>query len=70
MFIFQQICKCGSEGCRGIIGGKKQWFNGKSGDKTPPVKLKGRPAKDKRKSKHRNDKFKETLKVNIASFIH
>lgn len=47
LFLFQQICKCGSDGCRGIIGGKKQWFNGKSGEKTPPIKLKGRPAKDK-----------------------
>ena len=62
----QQLCKCGSEGCRGIIGGKKQW---RTVEKTPPVKLKGRPAKDKRKSKHRHNKFKETMKVGIAHTV-
>lgn len=55
----QQLCKCGSDGCRGIIGGRKQW---RTVEKIQPVKLKGRPAKDKRKSKHRHNKFKETMK--------
>uniref|UniRef100_A0AAY4DKA3 Histone-lysine N-methyltransferase ASH1L n=1 Tax=Denticeps clupeoides TaxID=299321 RepID=A0AAY4DKA3_9TELE len=48
----QQVCKCGSESCRGIIGGKSQRINGL------PPKTSGSGArrlgrfKEKRKSKH------------------
>ncbi|XP_070969827.1 histone-lysine N-methyltransferase ASH1L-like isoform X1 [Oncorhynchus clarkii lewisi] len=46
----QQVCKCGSEGCRGIIGGKSQRINGMPG-KTGGARRLGR-LKEKRKSKH------------------
>uniref|UniRef100_A0A8C7HXG4 Ash1 (absent, small, or homeotic)-like (Drosophila) n=1 Tax=Oncorhynchus kisutch TaxID=8019 RepID=A0A8C7HXG4_ONCKI len=46
----QQVCKCGSEGCRGIIGGKSQRLNGMPG-KTGGARRLGR-LKEKRKSKH------------------
>ena len=59
VFLPKQICKCGSGSCRGIIGGKKQWYNGKQAERTPQGKVKGHSNKDKRKSKHRNDKYKE-----------
>ena len=58
--IFQQMCKCGSDSCRGIIGGKKQWYNGKPAERTPQGKGKAQSNKDKRKSKHRSDKYKES----------
>ncbi|XP_073493362.1 histone-lysine N-methyltransferase ASH1L isoform X2 [Phyllobates terribilis] len=50
----QQLCKCGFEQCRGIIGGKSQRMNGlstKSGH-YPSHRRPGR-SKEKRKSKHR-----------------
>uniref|UniRef100_A0A8B9HPI7 ASH1 like histone lysine methyltransferase n=1 Tax=Astyanax mexicanus TaxID=7994 RepID=A0A8B9HPI7_ASTMX len=50
----QQVCKCGSEGCRGIIGGKSQRINGlpgKAGGSGGGAKRLGR-LKEKRKSKH------------------
>ncbi|XP_069582002.1 histone-lysine N-methyltransferase ASH1L [Ranitomeya imitator] len=50
----QQLCKCGFEECRGIIGGKSQRMNGlttKSGH-VPSHRRSGR-SKEKRKSKHR-----------------
>ncbi|KAM4014454.1 LOW QUALITY PROTEIN: histone-lysine N-methyltransferase ASH1L [Anomaloglossus baeobatrachus] len=50
----QQLCKCGFEQCRGIIGGKSQRMNGltvKSGH-YPLHRRPGR-SKEKRKSKHR-----------------
>lgn len=46
----QQVCKCGSEGCRGIIGGKSQRINGLPGKGGGARRL-GR-LKEKRKSKH------------------
>lgn len=46
----QQVCKCGSESCRGIIGGKSQRINGLPG-KTGGTRRLGR-LKEKRKSKH------------------
>ncbi|XP_045310318.1 histone-lysine N-methyltransferase ASH1L isoform X5 [Leopardus geoffroyi] len=52
----QQLCKCGFEKCRGIIGGKSQRMNGLTSSKsTQPVathKKSGR-SKEKRKSKHK-----------------
>uniref|UniRef100_A0A7N6C085 Ash1 (absent, small, or homeotic)-like (Drosophila) n=1 Tax=Anabas testudineus TaxID=64144 RepID=A0A7N6C085_ANATE len=46
----QQACKCGSESCRGIIGGKSQRINGLPA-KTGGTRRLGR-LKEKRKSKH------------------
>lgn len=52
----QQLCKCGFEKCRGIIGGKSQRMNGLTSNKSSqPVtshKKSGR-SKEKRKSKHK-----------------
>ncbi|XP_048476417.1 histone-lysine N-methyltransferase ASH1L isoform X2 [Rhincodon typus] len=51
----QQICKCGAEKCRGIIGGRSQRVNGllnKNGQQVNGQKKPGR-LKEKRKSKHR-----------------
>uniref|UniRef100_A0A8D1A1T0 ASH1 like histone lysine methyltransferase n=1 Tax=Sus scrofa TaxID=9823 RepID=A0A8D1A1T0_PIG len=52
----QQLCKCGFEKCRGIIGGKSQRVNGLTSNKSSqPVsthKKSGR-SKEKRKSKHK-----------------
>uniref|UniRef100_A0A8C0K0Q5 Histone-lysine N-methyltransferase ASH1L n=1 Tax=Canis lupus dingo TaxID=286419 RepID=A0A8C0K0Q5_CANLU len=52
----QQLCKCGFEKCRGIIGGKSQRVNGLASSKSSqPVathKKSGR-SKEKRKSKHK-----------------
>lgn len=50
LFSLQQVCKCGSESCRGIIGGKSQRINGLPG-KTGGARRLGR-LKEKRKSKH------------------
>lgn len=50
----QQACKCGSDGCRGIIGGKSQRINGlpgKAGGSGGGARRLGR-LKEKRKSKH------------------
>lgn len=49
-FSSQQACKCGSESCRGIIGGKSQRVNGLPGKAAGTRRL-GR-LKEKRKSKH------------------
>ncbi|KAM9686551.1 histone-lysine N-methyltransferase ASH1L isoform 3-T3 [Trichechus inunguis] len=52
----QQLCKCGFEKCRGIIGGKSQRMNGLSSSKSSqPVVTHKRPgrSKEKRKSKHK-----------------
>ncbi|XP_064416656.1 histone-lysine N-methyltransferase ASH1L isoform X2 [Latimeria chalumnae] len=51
----QQLCKCGSEKCRGIIGGKSQRVNGLSNKASQPASVHKRPgrSKEKRKSKHR-----------------
>ncbi|XP_056410497.1 histone-lysine N-methyltransferase ASH1L [Hyla sarda] len=50
----QQLCKCGFEQCRGIIGGKSQRMNGLN-SKTGHLSTHRRPgrSKEKRKSKHR-----------------
>ncbi|XP_035306389.1 histone-lysine N-methyltransferase ASH1L isoform X3 [Cricetulus griseus] len=52
----QQLCKCGFEKCRGIIGGKSQRMNGLTSHKnSQPMsthKKSGR-SKEKRKSKHK-----------------
>nr|XP_040043729.1 histone-lysine N-methyltransferase ASH1L isoform X1 [Gasterosteus aculeatus aculeatus]XP_040043730.1 histone-lysine N-methyltransferase ASH1L isoform X1 [Gasterosteus aculeatus aculeatus] len=53
----QQACKCGSESCRGIIGGKSQRINGLPG-KTGGTRRLGR-LKEKRKSKHQLKKREE-----------
>ncbi|XP_077599486.1 histone-lysine N-methyltransferase ASH1L isoform X2 [Stigmatopora nigra] len=53
----QQVCKCGSESCRGIIGGKSQRINGLPGKPACPRRL-GR-LKEKRKSKHQLKKREE-----------
>ncbi|KAM9737844.1 histone-lysine N-methyltransferase ASH1L isoform 1-T3 [Menidia menidia] len=53
----QQVCKCGSESCRGIIGGKSQRINGLPG-KTGGARRLGR-LKEKRKSKHQLKKREE-----------
>ena len=49
----QQICKCGSSKCRGVIGGKTQRLNGHQKDKTDPREKRpvGRPRKEGRKSR-------------------
>ncbi|XP_075464260.1 histone-lysine N-methyltransferase ASH1L isoform X3 [Ascaphus truei] len=54
----QQLCMCGSERCRGIIGGKSQRMNAltnKSGQLLSSHRRPGR-SKEKRKSKHRLNK--------------
>ncbi|XP_037548842.1 histone-lysine N-methyltransferase ASH1L isoform X3 [Nematolebias whitei] len=53
----QQVCKCGSESCRGIIGGKSQRINGLPGKPGGARRL-GR-FKEKRKSKHQLKKREE-----------
>ncbi|XP_060607678.1 uncharacterized protein LOC132759835 [Ruditapes philippinarum] len=61
----QQTCKCGSECCRGIIGGRKQWQNGqvKPPDRMPGKVMKGKFGKDKRKSKVKQEKNKDSPKT-------
>ncbi|XP_036393803.1 histone-lysine N-methyltransferase ASH1L-like [Megalops cyprinoides] len=57
----QQVCKCGSESCRGIIGGKSQRVNGlpgKGGGAGGGTRRPGR-LKEKRKSKHQLKKREE-----------
>ncbi|XP_053822748.1 histone-lysine N-methyltransferase ASH1L isoform X2 [Vidua chalybeata] len=51
----QQLCKCGFDKCRGIIGGKSQRMNGLSSKSNQPVSTHRRPgrSKEKRKSKHK-----------------
>ncbi|XP_069806925.1 histone-lysine N-methyltransferase ASH1L [Dendropsophus ebraccatus] len=51
----QQLCKCGFEQCRGIIGGKSQRMNGLSSKATGHLSSHRRAgrSKEKRKSKHR-----------------
>ncbi|OCT66773.1 hypothetical protein XELAEV_18043024mg [Xenopus laevis] len=59
----QQVCKCGVERCRGIIGGKSQRVNGlpnKAGHLMSSQRRLGR-SKEKRKSKHRLKKRKGHL---------
>ncbi|NWW17632.1 ASH1L methyltransferase, partial [Falcunculus frontatus] len=51
----QQLCKCGFDKCRGIIGGKSQRMNGLSSKSNQAVSTHRRPgrSKEKRKSKHK-----------------
>ncbi|XP_016021638.2 histone-lysine N-methyltransferase ASH1L isoform X6 [Rousettus aegyptiacus] len=52
----QQLCKCGFEKCRGIIGGKSQRVNGLASSRgSQPVAAhrKSTRSKEKRKSKHK-----------------
>ena len=60
-FLLQQACYCGSEYCRGIIGGKhNSRKNGQVLDRAGrPV---GRPPKDKRKSNYRLKKLREKVR--------
>lgn len=56
LFPSKQLCKCGFEKCRGIIGGKSQRMNGlpssKSSHTVASHRKSGR-SKEKRKSKHK-----------------
>uniref|UniRef100_A0A670YUV8 ASH1 like histone lysine methyltransferase n=1 Tax=Pseudonaja textilis TaxID=8673 RepID=A0A670YUV8_PSETE len=56
----QQLCKCGFEKCRGIIGGKSQRMNGLLSKASQVVTAQRRPSrsKEKRKSKHKLKKRK------------
>lgn len=57
----QQLCKCGFEKCRGIIGGKSQRMNGlpsHKGSQSSSTHRKSARAKEKRKSKHKLKKRK------------
>ncbi|XP_039107396.1 histone-lysine N-methyltransferase ASH1L isoform X1 [Hyaena hyaena] len=52
----QQLCKCGFEKCRGIIGGKSQRVNGLAGSRggqPAATHRKSGRSKEKRKSKHK-----------------
>ncbi|XP_011478936.1 histone-lysine N-methyltransferase ASH1L isoform X2 [Oryzias latipes] len=64
----QQACKCGSESCRGIIGGKSQRINGLPG-KTGGARRLGR-LKEKRKSKHQFKKREEDSSDNNKFYPH
>ncbi|XP_068603624.1 histone-lysine N-methyltransferase ASH1L [Brachionichthys hirsutus] len=64
----QQACKCGSESCRGIIGGKSQRINGLPG-KTGGARRLGR-LKEKRKSKHQLKKREEDSSDSSKSYPH
>ncbi|KAJ8354835.1 hypothetical protein SKAU_G00224020 [Synaphobranchus kaupii] len=57
----QQVCKCGAESCRGIIGGKSQRVNGLPGKGAGGGGGARRPGrlKEKRKSKHQLKKREE-----------
>ncbi|KAJ7307364.1 hypothetical protein JRQ81_009377 [Phrynocephalus forsythii] len=56
----QQLCKCGFERCRGIIGGKSQRVNGllNKASQLPPAQRRPSRSKEKRKSKHKLKKRK------------
>ncbi|XP_052100280.1 histone-lysine N-methyltransferase ASH1L-like isoform X2 [Mytilus californianus] len=58
----QQDCMCGSENCRGVIGGRSQRSNGHVKEKVTPLRPVGRPPKDKRKSNNKLKKFREKQK--------
>ncbi|XP_028316425.1 histone-lysine N-methyltransferase ASH1L isoform X2 [Gouania willdenowi] len=64
----QQACKCGSESCRGIIGGKSQRINGLPG-KTGAARRLGR-LKEKRKSKHQLKKREEESSDSSKFYPH
>jgi len=62
VYVVQQKCKCGSQVCRGIIGGRTK---AKVVDKAQ-LKGKGKLLKDKRKSKLKPDKNGEVSQVGIT----
>ncbi|XP_017278982.1 histone-lysine N-methyltransferase ASH1L isoform X2 [Kryptolebias marmoratus] len=64
----QQVCKCFSESCRGIIGGKSQRINGLPG-KTGGAQRLGR-LKEKRKSKHQLKKREEESSDSSKFYPH
>lgn len=64
----QQVCKCGSESCRGIIGGKSQRINGLPG-KSGGTRRLGR-LKEKRKSKHQLKKREEESSDSSKFYPH
>lgn len=69
-FLSKQLCKCGFEKCRGIIGGKSQRMNGLTSSKSShhPIathKKSGR-SKEKRKSKH---KLKKRVNNDLMAFL-
>ena len=47
----QQICKCGSKNCRGVVGGRGQRLNGQVKDKS--TRRTGKPSKEKHKGKQK-----------------
>ncbi|KAJ8334994.1 hypothetical protein SKAU_G00406330 [Synaphobranchus kaupii] len=64
----QQVCKCGSESCRGIIGGRSQRVNGlpgKGGGAGRPGRL-----KEKRKSRHQLKKREEESSDSSRFYPH
>ncbi|KAK1805371.1 hypothetical protein P4O66_019681 [Electrophorus voltai] len=65
----QQVCKCGSEGCRGIIGGKSQRINGLPGKAGGGARRLGR-LKEKRKSKHQLKKREEESSDSSKFYQH
>ncbi|XP_059365225.1 histone-lysine N-methyltransferase ASH1L-like [Carassius carassius] len=68
----QQACMCGSEGCRGIIGGKSQRINGlpgKGGGSGGGARRLGR-LKEKRKSKHSLKKREEESSDSSKFYQH
>uniref|UniRef100_A0AAV2K7R9 Histone-lysine N-methyltransferase ASH1L-like n=1 Tax=Knipowitschia caucasica TaxID=637954 RepID=A0AAV2K7R9_KNICA len=64
----QQACMCGSESCRGIIGGKSQRINGLPG-KAGGTRRLGR-LKEKRKSKHQLKKREEESSDSSKCYPH
>ncbi|XP_051948571.1 histone-lysine N-methyltransferase ASH1L-like [Xyrauchen texanus] len=68
----QQVCKCGSEACRGIIGGKSQRINGLPGKGSGSgggARRLGR-LKEKRKSKHSLKKREEESSDSSKFYQH
>ena len=61
---FQQICKCGSSNCRGVMGDRSQRLNGGPG-KDGALRMLGRQPKNKRKTKLK----KTNVKVHILLAI-
>ncbi|XP_075418923.1 histone-lysine N-methyltransferase ASH1L isoform X3 [Tenrec ecaudatus] len=69
----QQLCKCGFEKCRGIIGGKSQRMNGLSSSKSSqPMGTHKKPgrSKEKRKSKHKLKKRRGHLSEEPSEHIN
>ncbi|XP_033980608.1 histone-lysine N-methyltransferase ASH1L isoform X1 [Trematomus bernacchii] len=64
----QQVCECGSESCRGIIGGKSQRINGLP-PKAGGTRRLGR-LKEKRKSKHQLKKREEESSDSSKFYPH